>query len=204
MTLPSYFHSNSSGIVSHIREYSIKNTVNPISSSFSLVNSLGFNSGESINIERVVEASANKDAEKYYLEFMRIFLKDDFIEGETSISEVFLERIANEHPISFSKFFFKVWMEIFYIRKDIVLSCRFINFSASIDHFSIGSQNADVMLIAALGHDSPELNEAALRAMEFWSQPQYKAILDGTRKFTHEWLNEYKRKVAIYIERCVS
>ncbi|MCF5910834.1 hypothetical protein K3H35_18850 [Aeromonas veronii] len=193
---------NNGGTLSCTSNYSFYNA--PSVSSYNLTSNIEPNSGEGVNIEKIIEEKTNETAENYYLEFMRIFLRDDFVEGEISVSELFLERIANEYPIAFSKFFHKIWKELFFTNHDTVLACRFINFVASIDYDLIGKTNADFMLIAALGHKSSQLNESALRAIEFWSQPHFKEILENIRSFTDESLNEYKRKVVIYIEVCVS
>jgi hypothetical protein len=126
--------------------------------------------------------------------------KDEFVAGEVSAAEIYLESIYNESPALFSETFQKCWLKLYSFDKSNVLADFICNISSI--NYDWLKDKADALVIAGCAHRDPYVNEATLRAIEAWEKPSHISYLRNVRKFELEWLEDYKKDVITYIEGC--
>lgn len=139
-----------------------------------------------------VEIRAKKAA-AYLVNLVR---KDEYIAGETSKTELYLEKLYFEDKVAFRDAFQKAWLELF--RGDDESLATFINVASSIEYSWLGDR-ADALVISGCCHLNPFVNEAAIRAIEAWSNPIYVEYLKKIKPFEISWLESYRLSVLEYL-----
>ena len=146
-----------------------------------------------------IELIANKAAKKAeYL--ISLSQKDEFVEGEVSAVEIYLEALYKESPNLFSETFQKCWLKLYLLNNASVLA-DFISIISAIEYDWL-SDKADVLVLAGCAHSDTYVNEATLRAIEAWEQPSHIEYLSNIRQFESSWLEEYRMEVIRHIEGC--
>lgn len=121
---------------------------------------------------------------------------EDYIEGEVTKSQIFLESLFSKSANLFGEVFQNVWLKLYSnnyeLRKYLCI--------ASCMEYEMLKDKADVLVLGGASHADPFVNEAALRAAEAWSDPKFLIYFEKLREFEFEWLNDYKKSVIEYLE----
>ncbi|MBE8607925.1 hypothetical protein [Vibrio sp. OPT10] len=121
-----------------------------------------------------------------------ILKSDDFIPGEISKTELYLENLYAKNANLFRDSFQKAWLEL-YSGKENHIS-NFICISSSLDYDML-EDRADTLVIAGYAHTNPVVNEAVIRAIEMWGQVHHIGYLENMRPTEIDWLDNYKDEV---------
>lgn len=152
-------------------------------------------SSEKLELEEISKKAAKKAD---YL--VSLSVKEEFVEGEVSAVEIYLESLYSESPVLFLETFQKCWLKLYTLDNALVLA-DFISIVSSIDYEWL-KDKADVLVLSGCAHTDPYVNEATLRAIEAWEQPAHIDYLNNVRPFELDWLEEYRVDVTRHIEEC--
>lgn len=131
-------------------------------------------------------------------ELSRIVRKDEYIEGENSLAQIYMERLFVEDPDIFFYVYQKTWIGFFDRDKEIELY-KFISFSSAIPYEYLGDF-ATALILSACANRSCAIREAAIRAAECWGRPEHAVHLEAMSDFNEKWLNNYKSQVIEYLK----
>lgn len=135
-------------------------------------------------------------AKKASASIVSLVQKDEYVAGETSKTELFLEKLYYENKIVFREAFQKAWLELF--KGDDESFATFLSIASAIEYSWLGDR-ADALAISGCSHTNPFVNEAAIRAIEAWSNPQHAGYLEKIKPFDIAWLEKYRQSVAGYL-----
>ncbi len=121
-----------------------------------------------------------------------ILKSDDFIPGELSKTELYLENLHAKNVSLFRDSFQKAWLELYRDNENHI--ANFICISSSLD-YDLLEDRADTLVIAGYAHISPIVNEAVIRAIEMWGQEAHIAYLENMRPTEISWLDDYRDEV---------
>jgi hypothetical protein len=127
----------------------------------------------------------------------RIVNFDEYIDGEISKTELYLEKLYIENKAVFRESFQRAWLQLFAGSKDNLAT--FINISSNISYQWL-EDRADALVLSACSHQDPFVNEAAVRAIEAWEQTSHIEYLENIREFNIGWLEKYKVEVLEYLK----
>lgn len=153
------------------------------------------NSDERLQLNKI---ASQAEIKARYL--VSLSIKEEFVEGEVSAVEVYLESLHQENPALFLEAFQKCWLKLYALDNTFVLA-DFISIVSSIDYNWLNDK-ADVLVLSGCAHTDPYVNEATLRAIEAWEQPAHIEYLNNVRQFELDWLEEYRMDVVSHIEGC--
>ncbi|MGC8221907.1 hypothetical protein [Escherichia coli] len=128
-----------------------------------------------------------------------LLFSEDYIEGEITKTQLYLEGLYKENPFVFREVFQRVWLDLFRNKNTYELR-NFICVASCLEYEILGDK-ADAIILAASVYDDKYVNEAALRAAEGWGNPQLALYLNGIRDFGISWLDNYKKSVIDYLGR---
>ncbi|EMX5978162.1 hypothetical protein AAHF30_004400 [Escherichia coli] len=128
-----------------------------------------------------------------------LLFSEDYVEGEITKTQLYLEGLYKENPFVFREVFQRVWLDLFRNKNTYELR-NFICVASCLEYEILGGK-ADAIILAASVYDDKYVNEAALRAAEGWGNPQLALYLNGIRDFGISWLDNYKKSVIDYLGR---
>ncbi|EEV6095374.1 hypothetical protein ACIU6G_004466 [Escherichia coli] len=128
-----------------------------------------------------------------------LLFSEDYVEGEITKTQLYLEGLYKENPFVFREVFQRVWLDLFRNKNTYELR-NFICVASCLEYEILGDK-ADAIILAASVYDDKYVNEAALRAAEGWGNPQLALYLNGIRDFGISWLDNYKKSVIDYLGR---
>lgn len=171
---------------------------------FSFADSVGtqFNSSSSTKsqIEKLELHQLTTKAERKADYLVSLSIKEEFVEGEVSTVEIYLESLYRESPTLFLESFQKCWLKLYALDNPQVLA-DFISIISSLDYEWL-TDKADVLVLSGCAHSDPYVNEATLRAIEAWEKPSHVDYLNNVRQFELDWLENYKMEVLNQIKGC--
>ena len=156
-------------------------------------NNLYYVTSDSGNESKAIIALQVQSHAKFLVSLVR---SDEFVEGETSRTEMYLEGLHRDNVEVFEKSFEKAWLKLFSTSTEGFKT--FINIASTIEYDWLGTK-ADSLVLSASSHKDPFVNEAAIRAMEAWEQPHHCEYMESIRRFDVEWLEEYRQNVAAFL-----
>lgn len=121
---------------------------------------------------------------------------EDYIEGEVTKSQIFLESLFNKNANLFGEVFQNVWLKLYSNNYELR---KYLCIASCMDYEML-KDKADVLVLGGASHSDPFVNEAALRAAEAWSDPRFLTYFEQLREFEFDWLNDYKKSVIEYLE----
>ncbi|EES2369640.1 hypothetical protein [Escherichia coli] len=130
---------------------------------------------------------------------MSLLFSEDYVEGEITKTQLYLEGLYKENSFVFREVFQRVWLDLFRNKNTYELR-NFICVASCLEYEILGDK-ADAIILAASVYDDKYVNEAALRAAEGWGNPQLALYLNGIRDFGISWLDNYKKSVIDYLGR---
>lgn len=156
------------------------------------------NSASKINYTDYEQEIDRKTIRKFE-EFKIIFSSDEYVDGEISKTQVFLEALYNENRLVFERVFKKAWLYVFLSPKSSSLS-DFILTAATLE-YSMLNESADIMLIGSWSHASLDVKDAVLRAAESWQNPKHSEYLEKMTDIDDLYISEYRGKVIESLRR---
>ncbi|TBT22739.1 hypothetical protein D5E83_03845 [Vibrio parahaemolyticus] len=137
--------------------------------------------------------NTSQDIEFYTSEILRLIKLDDFDDGELGQVHYLIESLLKSNVDLFQKCFQEAWVQL---AKDGEYDnlYNFVCVASSIEYSQLGTA-ADCLLFAALALKNEDINDAAIRAIESWSQPSHLRILKDIRPFETRWLECYREEV---------
>jgi hypothetical protein len=124
-------------------------------------------------------------------------LEDEYIEGQISKSQLYMESLYNQDPDILRDSFQKAWLNIYSHGEYAVYT--FISIASCLDYYWL-KDRADTLIFAGYSHVSELVNEATIRAIESWEQPHHIALLKEMKPLEIKWLEDYKQNVTQYLE----
>ncbi|WP_281558440.1 hypothetical protein [Thalassomonas sp. RHCl1] len=147
-----------------------------------------------------IDNSNNADEYKTVLmsnEIRRLVAKDEFIEGEVSKTQLYLEMCLRDDPVIFTSAFQKAYLSFFTGTEYNLYT--FIGICSGIDYYDL-NDSAIALIIAGCAHKSILVKEATIRAIEAWEQPSFIEYLEQIDPFDIDWLEEYRTEVIKHLE----
>lgn len=148
------------------------------------------NRGESNNSD--FEFKVNKSVSR----IIELIYSDDFVEGESSKTQLYMEYLYHKDRAIFLESFNRVWVELY--THDSYYIMTFLNIASTISYNWLGYR-ADSIVMGFNSIDDPYVNEAAIRAIESWEQKSHINILVKMRTFDKKWIEQYKLDVIEYL-----
>lgn len=139
------------------------------------------------------------DAEKYSKKLIRILKQDEFIPGEISKTQLFLENILLKEIDLFREVFQKTWLKLF-IESNTNHIIDFISMASYFEYEDLDDR-ADALIICGCSHVDVRVNEATIRVVESWEQEKHVAYLKNIKPSSYAWLEKYKENVMNKLER---
>ena len=130
---------------------------------------------------------------------MSLLFSEDYVEGEITKTQLYLEGLYKENSFVFREVFQRVWLDLFRNKNTYELR-NFICVASCLEYEILGDKAVAIILAASV-YDDKYVNEAALRAAEGWGNPQLALYLNGIRDFGISWLDNYKKSVIDYLGR---
>ncbi len=134
---------------------------------------------------------------KYSRYIINLIQSDEYVEGEVSKTEFFLEDLHSKNEYIFRDCFQSAWLEL-YLQGNPQLIGTFINIASTIDYEWLNDR-ADVLIFGAYSHKDVYVNDSILRAIESWEQPHHIRYLEQIRPFEISWLEDYRQSVLEFL-----
>jgi hypothetical protein len=173
------------------------NYFSDISSSYAKAN-FGISS-DTAAFENKLFSKLKLDSEKHSSYLKSLMVKEDFVEGETTATELYLIALYKENPVLLEESFQKTWLKLYQLA-DFNILANFISIVSAIDYEWL-KDKADALVLAGCSHCDEYVNEATLRAVEAWEEPSHINYLNTIRPFSMVWLEDYRKEVINHIER---
>ncbi|NCU07401.1 hypothetical protein [Pantoea ananatis] len=175
-----------SSVLSKSLKSSVNNIIKSSDSSF-----FKYSDGSDDGMEKEIVSKKNMTLD--------LLKSDDYIEGEITKTQLYLESVYKENPYIFREVFQRAWLDLFYLKnaKDLT---KFLCIASCLDYDYL-KDKADAIILAAAGYDDLYVNEASLRAAESWGTPRLASYLEVIRDFGIEWLDDYKKSVFEYLRQ---
>lgn len=137
------------------------------------------------------------DSNKSMIMVFDLLKSEDYIEGEISKTQIYLESLHDKNISLFNNVFQKSWLSLY--TKSASELRKYLCVASCLD-YNLVRENADTLILGGASHSNFLVNEAALRAAESWGQAKFLGYLREMRDFDAEWLQNYKLSVMDYLE----
>lgn len=127
---------------------------------------------------------------------IELIYSDDFVEGESSKTQLYMEYLYHKDKGVFLESFNRSWVELYTHESYYIMT--FLNVASTISYDWLGYR-ADSIVMGFNSIDDPYVNEAAIRAIESWEQKSHIHMLERMRVFDKEWIEQYKNDVIEYL-----
>lgn len=159
------------------------------------------NGGFQLETESINQGSSTKQdfeiqVSKCTSRLIELTCSEDYIEGEISKTQIYLEFLYDKNQELFQESFQRAWVQLY--RMDDYHVKNFINFASTIEYEWLGNK-ADAMIMGVCSLENELISEAAIRAVESWGEKSFVSVLERMRKFDADWVEEYKEAVIEYL-----
>lgn len=146
---------------------------------------------------KIYEEYRNSIINQYKNEILTVISQDEFVDGETSHTAVFIQEAYKNDQITFVR---EALMQIFLsqIRNDQILEGILVMIS-SVPYETVEPQGP-VIALGTLQHHNLELRDRAIQCYEKWNSKKGLNALKSLNCYP-KWLQRYVDKVIMYIER---
>jgi len=110
------------------------------------------------------------DSNKAMIMVFDLLKSEDYIEGEISKTQIYLESLHSKNISLFNNVFQKSWLSLY---KKSASELRKYLCVASCLEYDLVRENADTLILGGASHSDFLVNEAALRAAESWGQASF-------------------------------
>ena len=138
------------------------------------------------------------DAEKNSKKLIKIVKQDEFIPGEISKTQLFLENLLLKEIDLFREVFQKTWLKLF-IELNTNHIIDFISMASYFEYEDLDDR-ADALIICGCSHVDVRVNEATIRVVESWEQKNHVGYLKNIKPSSYVWLEKYKESVMNKLE----
>ncbi|HDY7398697.1 TPA: hypothetical protein RRF16_004309 [Klebsiella pneumoniae] len=138
----------------------------------------------------------NIKAQQACNKIISLIKSEDYVEGEITKTQIYLESLYKENKYLFKESFQKTWVKLFSAKPNTLRN--FVCVASCLD-YSWLEDKALVLVLGASNHQDKYVNEAALRAAEAWENPDFISILENIKKFDVDWLDDYKEQVIEFL-----
>lgn len=154
---------------------------------------------QSVSATLLVDKSFDAAAERCARELVQYVIKDDYVEGEVSRTQLYLEKLYLEKkaPV-FKEAFQQAWVRLFTLDNSVHLY-TFACIASCLPHEWLDSHGITLLLGCAI-HENDMVNEACIRMAEAWEEPQYVAYLEKIRPFEASWLEQYRQETISFLK----
>ncbi|QUJ67746.1 hypothetical protein KDD30_00770 [Photobacterium sp. GJ3] len=131
-------------------------------------------------------------------EIIQYVISDEFVEGEISKTQLYLEKLHLENPLLFRESFTSAWVKLYHMTNP-----RFLYVFASVASclpYEWLKAHGITLILGCSSHQDPLVNEACIRMAEAWEQPEHAAYLEKMRDFHYDWLQSYKLETILYLK----
>ncbi len=125
-------------------------------------------------------------------------MSDDFVEGEVSKTQLYLEKLYLKNPYLLRDSFTIAWVKLFGMDDENHIY-TLASVASCLPYEWLEYQGA-TLIIGCSSHSSMLVNEACLRLAESWEQPEHASYLSKMRPFDYAWLEDYRKSVIAYLE----
>lgn len=129
-------------------------------------------------------------AEKNAKEIVRYAISDDFVEGEVSRTQLYLEKLAENDRLSFRESFKRAWLKLYELENPNYLYV-FASIASCLPYEWL-EEDGITLILGCSSHADSSVNEACIRMAEAWEQPNHAMYLEKMREFEFNWLETYK------------
>ncbi|MEL4407437.1 hypothetical protein [Shewanella algae] len=130
-------------------------------------------------------------AEKYGDEITHFVMRDYYVEGEVSKSQLFLEKLYFEKgEIIFREAFQHAWLSLYTLDNPGHLY-TFACIASGLPYEWLENHGTTLML-GCSSHKSELVNEACIRMVEAWEEPKHVNFLENMTPFEIDWLEDYR------------
>lgn len=156
---------------------------------------------EGINLQFINRGEINNSdfefkVNKSVSRIIELVYSDDFVEGESSKTQLYMEYLYHKDRAIFLESFNRAWVELYTHESYYIMT--FLNVASTISYDWLGYR-ADSIVMGFNSIDDPYVNEAAIRAIESWEQKSHINILERMRVFDKKWIEQYKLDVIEYL-----
>ena len=128
-----------------------------------------------------------------FSQFKSIFKNDEYYDGEISKTQMFFEHLYEKDSNLLREVFSRGWLHAYKLSSAKLSD--FICIASSID-YDILTNHADMLILGAWGHQSLQVKDSVLRAMESWCVPAHLYYLDSMQNIDDDHVNAYRKRVA--------
>lgn len=137
--------------------------------------------------------------DKHAKQIQAYVIADEFVEGEISKTQLYLEKLYAADPFLFKDSFTRAWVNIFGLQNEQYLY-TFASIASCLPYHWLEHHGISLIL-GCSAHNSELVNEACIRLVESWEQPSHLSYLRKLRRFETDWLESYRQSVIEFLER---
>lgn len=165
-----------------------------LSSSSSKTHNISSNSSSFFNAPDIdiLELARSSRQLKYFV------ISDDYIEGEITKTQLYLEQLHTKGNQLFKETFVSVWVEL-YASDNPKYLYTFISIASCIPYEWL-EHHGDALILGCCAHESELVNEACIRLSESWENKSHAAQLEKMKSFECDWLEEYRLETIEYLK----
>jgi len=133
----------------------------------------------------------NALAERCSIELAQFVFKDDYVEGEVSKTQLYLEKMYIDKGVEvFKEAFQKAWVRLFALDNSKHLY-TFASIASCLPYEWLDTHGV-TLIIGCSAHKSNLVNEACIRMAESWEIPEHAVYLGNITPFSVDWLEDYR------------
>lgn len=145
----------------------------------------------SVNSTVASNNAFNTFVERCAIELIQFVLKDDYVEGEVSKTQLYLEKVYLDKGAEiFKEAFQKAWVRLFALDNPKHLY-TFASIASCIPYEWLDTHGV-TLIIGCSAHKSNLVNEACIRMAESWEVSEHAEYLKNINPFSVDWLEEYR------------
>lgn len=154
---------------------------------------------QSVSSTSTFDNSLEVTVERCAVELTRFVLSDDYVEGEVSKTQLYLEKLyLDKDARVFRETFQKSWVRLFSLDNPkhlytfaCIASCLPYEW---LDTYGI------TLILGCAAHKNALVNEACIRMAEAWETPEHANHLENMTPFDIDWLEEYRVETIAFLK----
>ncbi|CAK4070097.1 hypothetical protein [Vibrio sp. 16] len=153
----------------------------------------------SINSTVASDSTFDLTVERCAIELTQFVLRDDYIEGEVSKTQLYLEKMLLDKGVAtFKESFQKAWLRLFALDNPKHLY-TFASIASCIPYEWLDTHGV-ALIIGCSAHKNNLVNEACIRMAESWERPEHAKYLENIEPFSVDWLEEYRLETIEFLK----
>lgn len=143
----------------------------------------------------LIQEVEKKRAAKQIISFV---VNDDFIEGEITKTQLYLEKLRLKNKYLFIEAFTSAWVDLYGADNEKHLY-TLISICSCLPYEWL-NQHGDALILGCCSHSSTMVNEACIRLAESWEEPKHAEQLEKMKPFDCKWLENYRLETIDYLK----